>query len=122
MIIKTTNGKKYCFKVFWKVKSAFYGVKSEISGIWEILTQNDWFGYILGGIVFFIILIPTAIICFVKDYFETVIAFKISKKEYKQYGTFWGKSIDFAIERLLNAKYIKKKEDTKNHERTKERL
>lgn len=113
MIITTTNGKKYYFKAFWKVKSAFYGVKSELSYIWESLTQNDWSGYILGGIVFFIILIPTAIICFVKDYFKTVIAFKKNKKEYKQYGTFWGKSIDFAIERLLKAKYIKKKEDTK---------
>lgn len=120
MILKT-NSKSYYFKAFWKVKSAFYGVKREMSGILESLMQNDWLGYILGGVVFFIILTPTAIICFVKDYFETVIAFKKNKKEYKQYGTFWGKSIDFAIERLLKAGYIKEIEESKEIEGSNEK-
>lgn len=121
-MIITTNGKTYCFKAFWKVKSAFYGLKREMSEIWGILTENEWLGYILGGIIFFIISVPTTIICFIKDYFETVIEFNKCKKEYKQYGTFLGNSIDFAIERLLKAKYIKKRRTRKHHERTKERL
>lgn len=120
-MIITTNGKTYCFKAFWKVKSAFYGLKREMSEIWGILTENEWLGYILGGIIFFIISVPTAIVCFIKDYFETVIEFNKCKKEYKQCGTFLGNSIDFAIERLLKAEYIKEMEgnnDERNEKKT----